>query len=246
MSSSPLKLHLNVDHCATVRNARGGTFPDPVDLATLAIENGVEGITAHLREDRRHIKDEDMFRLRRAVRSCLNMEMAATDEMIKIATMLKPDQCCLVPEKRQELTTEGGLNVAGDEENYRAAVDRLHEAGIAVSLFIEPSSEQVEASARVGADFIELHTGAYAEAFLNPDLVPRQKEIERLHAAAELAVSMNLRVNAGHGLTAENVPLVKTLAGLEELNIGFYLIGRMLFVGVIEAITEMRAAMCLA
>lgn len=240
-----LKLGVNIDHVATVREARhrGRTDgePDPVAAAVAAEEAGAHGITAHLREDRRHIQDHDVRRLRRAIRTRLNLEMANTPAMVAFALEVKPDIVCLVPERREELTTEGGLDVAGQEGPLRETCRRLKEAGIETSLFITPEAAQVAAAARVGAGFIELHTGAYAEAYHQKG--PRNVEIERLVAAAQQAHGLGVQVNAGHGLTVENVPLLHVVPHLVELNIGHHLVSRALFVGLPAAIREMLAAM---
>lgn len=240
-----LRLGVNIDHVATVREARyrGRTDgePDPVAAARMAEEAGAGGITAHLREDRRHIQDRDVRALRREIRTRLNLEMANTAEMVGFALEVKPDIVCLVPERREELTTEGGLEVAGREEPLRQTCRRLRAAGIETSLFITPDPAQVAAAARVEAGFIELHTGAYAEAYHQKG--PRNLEIERLVAAATQAHALGLQVNAGHGLTVGNVPLLHLVPHLVELNIGHHLISRALTVGLPAAIREMLAAM---
>lgn len=241
-----LKLGVNVDHVATLRQARyrgreEQGEPDPVFIARLCEEAGAHGITAHLREDRRHIQDRDMFRLREAVRR-LNMELAATPEIIKIATEVKPDIVCIVPERREEVTTEGGLDVAGGQHLLREVIRIFHDQGIEVSLFIDPDPTQVEAAARSGARFIELHTGAFAEAFKNPEA--RDKELRRLRDAAMLAHRLGLQVNAGHGLNYENVPyLLNQVPHLVELNIGHSIISRSVVVGIKEAVRQMLELM---
>ncbi|AKR47792.1 MULTISPECIES: pyridoxine 5'-phosphate synthase [Acetobacter] len=230
--TSAIRLGVNIDHVATIRNARGGTYPDPVAAALLAIQAGADGITAHLREDRRHIRDKDMERLRAEVAAPLNMEMAATDEMVGIALGLRPHACCLVPERRAELTTEGGLNVAGQLETLTPKVQKLAQAGIRVSLFIDPSPLQIEAAAKIGAQVVELHTGAYAEG--------KAGELERLRAAATQAAALGLEVHAGHGLTFENVGPIAGLPELRELNIGHFLIGQAIFDGLAAVVQNMK------
>lgn len=230
--TSAIRLGVNIDHVATIRNARGGTYPDPVAAALLAIQAGADGITAHLREDRRHIRDKDLERLRAEIAAPLNMEMAATDEMVGIALGLRPHACCLVPERRAELTTEGGLNVAGQLETLTPKVQKLAQAGIRVSLFIDPSSTQIEAAAKIGAHVVELHTGAYAEG--------KAGELERLRAAATQATALGLEVHAGHGLTFENVGPIAGLPELRELNIGHFLIGQAIFDGLAAVVQNMK------
>lgn len=230
--TSAIRLGVNIDHVATIRNARGGTYPDPVAAALLAIQAGADGITAHLREDRRHIRDKDLERLRAKIAAPLNMEMAATDEMVGIALGLRPHACCLVPERRAELTTEGGLNVAGQLETLTPKVQQLAQAGIRVSLFIDPSPAQIEAAAKIGAQVVELHTGAYAEG--------KAGELERLRAAATQAAALGLEVHAGHGLTFENVGPIAGLPELRELNIGHFLIGQAIFDGLAAVVQNMK------
>lgn len=230
--TSAIRLGVNIDHVATIRNARGGTYPDPVAAALLAIQAGADGITAHLREDRRHIRDKDLERLRAEIAAPLNMEMAATDEMVGIALGLHPHACCLVPERRAELTTEGGLNVAGQLETLTPKVQQLAQAGIRVSLFIDPSPVQIEAAAKIGAQVVELHTGAYAEG--------KAGELERLRAAATQAAALGLEVHAGHGLTFENVSPIAGLPELRELNIGHFLIGQAIFDGLAAVVQNMK------
>lgn len=224
-------LGVNIDHVATVRQARRAPEPDPVVAASLAELAGADGITAHLREDRRHIQDRDIELLRQIVRTRLNLEMAATPEMVAIATRIKPDQATLVPEKRQELTTEGGLDVAGHFDSVRESVQKLMQAGIGVSLFIDPDPNQIKASRDTGASFIELHTGAYAD---DPS------ELPRLEQAALLAHELGLGVNAGHGLTYWNVRPVAQLPFMHELNIGHSIISRAVLVGIERAVREMK------
>jgi len=233
-----LKLGVNVDHVATVRQARLAPWPDPVEAALLAEHAGADGITAHLREDRRHIQDLDMEALAAKVGK-LNMEMAVTEEMIAIASKLKPHDCCLVPEKRQELTTEGGLDVAGQAARVKDATARLAQAGVAVSLFIAPDPVQVRAAAAAGAAFIELHTGAFA----NASGAAQDQELDRLAAAAELAHSLGLKVNAGHGIDYDNIAKILRVPHLVELNIGHSIIARAVIVGIEKAVAEMRRLM---
>lgn len=230
-------LGVNIDHIATLRNARGGFEPDLVEAALICEKANVEGITTHLREDRRHIKDADVGTLRKVLKTRLNLEMAMTDEMQKIALELLPAACCIVPEKRQELTTEGGLDVAGQLDKAIKFVKPLEEAGIAVSLFIDPSKEQVEASYKTGAQFIELHTGAYSEAFGTED---EEKEFLKLKEAAIYAQSLGLKVNAGHGLNYKNVHRMHEIPDLVELNIGHSIVSKAIFIGLEAAVTEMK------
>ena len=232
------RLGVNIDHVATIRNARGGLVPDPVRAALQAIAAGADGITAHLREDRRHIRDADMAALKASISKPLNFEMAATEEMLRIALETRPHACCLVPEKRTEVTTEGGLNVAGQEAALRPFVAKLREAGIRVSLFVDPDERQLRASASVGADIVELHTGAYAEG--------RAEELERLVSGAALASSLGLEVHAGHGLTYDNVPPVAAIPQVVELNIGHFIIGEAVFTGLDVVVKEFRRLMDLA
>ncbi|HQT60256.1 MAG TPA: pyridoxine 5'-phosphate synthase [Acidiphilium sp.] len=231
---SALRLGVNLDHVATLRNARGIATPDPLRAARLAIEAGADGITLHLREDRRHIRDADL-RAVRALSVPLNMEMAATEEMVGIACELKPHASCLVPERRQEVTTEGGLDVAGMAASLAPRIVALREAGIRVSLFVDPDPVQLEAAARLGAPVVELHTGAYAEG--------RPGELDRLRAAAARAAALGLEVHAGHGLNYDNAGPVAALPEVRELNIGHFIVGEAVFVGLAEAIRRMRAIM---
>ncbi|KXV69643.1 pyridoxine 5'-phosphate synthase [Acetobacter malorum] len=231
-SRPAIRLGVNIDHVATVRNARGGAHPDPVAAALLAVQSGADGITAHLREDRRHIRDADLQRLRTEVEAPLNMEMAATDEMVALACKLLPHACCIVPERREELTTEGGLDVAGQLAALKPRVQALAEKSIRVSLFIDPDPAQIKAAAAAGAQVVELHTGAYAEG--------RAGELERLRAAATQAAAAGLEVHAGHGLTYENVGLVAALPEIMELNIGHFLIGQAIFDGLPTVIQTMK------
>jgi pyridoxine 5-phosphate synthase len=238
-----LRLGVNIDHVATIRNARGGRHPDPLRAAHLAIEAGADGITAHLREDRRHISDDDIARLKSELSRPLNLEMAATDEMLAIALRHRPNACCLVPERREERTTEGGLNVAGGGARLAGVVGSLKDAGVRVSLFIEPDVAAVEASQRIGADIVELHTGAYCERFLEGDAAAVAREIERITTAARLADAAGLEVHAGHGLTFDTVAAVSRSPQIVELNIGHFLIGEAIFVGLSSAVQRMRVLM---
>ena len=230
-------LGVNIDHIANVRQARRTVEPDPVTYALLAELGGADGITVHLREDRRHIQDRDVELLRQTVRSRLNLEMAATPEMEAIALRIRPDMVTLVPEKRQEVTTEGGLDVAGQRESLTALVGRLQEGGIAVSLFVDADTPQLEASAASGARWVELHTGTYAEA----PWCAQPRELARLSEGSFIARSLGLRVNAGHGLTYQNVEPVAAIEGMEELNIGHTIVARALAVGLEQAVREMKA-----
>lgn len=234
-----LRLGVNIDHVATVRNARGGSHPDPVQAAKAAMQAGADGITAHLREDRRHIRDADMERLIAEVPLPLNFEMAATDEMVAIALKVKPHAACLVPERREEVTTEGGLDVAGRQQTLAPVVARLSDAGIRVSMFIAADARQLEASAAIGAAVIELHTGAYCEQQHSE----RETELRRIKAAASLSVSLGLECHAGHGLSYDTVGAIAAIPEIRELNIGHFLVGEAIFVGLGAAIREMRSKM---
>ena len=230
-------LGVNIDHVATLRNARGGIDPDTITAAAVCEDNGATSITTHLREDRRHIKDDDVNTLIHSLRTPLNLEMATTEEMKRIALEIKPHSVCLVPEKRQEVTTEGGLDIAGQIEKITAFVKPLIEAGIIVSLFIDPDEEQVQASAKTGAQFIEMHTGQYSEKFGTDE---EEKEFLKLKNTAELAQRLGLKVNAGHGLNYDNVYRMHEIEGLDELNIGHSIISRAIFVGLPQAVKEMK------
>jgi len=232
------KLCVNIDHVATVRNARGGQEPDPVQAAVLCELAGSIGITFHLREDRRHVNDDDVYALRRATKGLLNMEMACTDEMVRIAQKLKPEQVTFVPERREELTTEGGLDVMGNQENLRKAARKLTKAGIAVSFFIDPDPEVAYASKECGATHVEFHTGAYCNAY-DRERGKAMMELEKLETAALLAHSEELVVNAGHGLDYRNVVPVAALPFMNELNIGHAIVGRAVFVGLDRAVRDM-------
>ena len=230
-------LGVNIDHVATLRNARGGVEPSVVKAAEIAENNGATSITTHLREDRRHIKDEDVYTLIKALKTRLNLEMAMADDIQKIALEIKPHSICLVPEKRQEITTEGGLDVAGQLDRVTEFIKPLLDAGIIVSLFIDPDENQVKASAKTGAQFIEMHTGTYSEAF---GTEKEELEFLNLKNAAKLAQSLGLKVNAGHGLNYENVKRMHEIPGLVELNIGHSIISRAVFTGLGEAVKTMH------
>jgi len=234
------RLGVNIDHVATLRNARGGSHPDPVRAAIAAVEAGADGITAHLREDRRHIRDEDLPRIMAATGLPLNLEMAATEEMVGIALDLAPHAICLVPERREERTTEGGLEVAGDADWISKVAGQLADAGIRVSLFIGPDPKQIRAARNAGAAVVELHTGAYADA---ADDIGQVLELDRLRQGAALAASLGLEVHAGHGLNLTNVGPIAAIPEVMELNIGHFLIGEALFNGLGTAIREMRKCM---
>ncbi len=238
-----LRLGVNIDHVATIRNARGGGHPDPVRAAHLAAEAGADGITAHLREDRRHISDEDIARLMSEIEQPLNLEMAMTDEMLQIALNHRPNACCIVPESRQELTTEGGLDAVSMGDRLSAYNAQLKNAGIRVSLFIDPDITQIEASTSVGADIVELHTGPYCEAALEGDKAKSTSEIERLAECARAASAAGLEVHAGHGLTFDTVDAVAAMPEIVELNIGHFLIGEAIYGGLHSTIGRMRALM---
>ncbi|MBT7250480.1 MAG: pyridoxine 5'-phosphate synthase [Rhodospirillaceae bacterium] len=239
LGPQPLRLGVNIDHVATIRNARGGGFPDPVRAAKLAEDAGCDGITAHLREDRRHISDGDIERLIDQLKVPLNFEMAATDEMLDIALEHKPHAACLVPEKREERTTEGGLDAAGGHNHLKPYIDALNNAGIRVSLFVEPDPRQLDAAVSLGAPVVELHTGAYCDA----RQVTREAQLERIIVAAAHAGDLGLECHAGHGLTFDTVAPVASLPQIAELNIGHFLVGEAIFGGLDSAIRRMRALM---
>ncbi|WP_298437648.1 pyridoxine 5'-phosphate synthase [Geobacter sp.] len=230
------KLGVNIDHVATIRQARGGVEPDPVAAAVLAEMAGADGITVHLREDRRHIQDRDLKLLRQTVKTRLNLEMAATEEMVGIALSLKPDMCTLVPEKRQELTTEGGLDVRINIQGIAEIVGKLQDGGIIVSLFIDPDPDQVKAASKAGADYIEIHTGTFAEARTWKD---ERAELERIENAIKLGTRLGLGINAGHGLNYNNIRKIAALGGIEEFNIGHSIISRAVFAGLDRAVRDM-------
>jgi pyridoxine 5-phosphate synthase len=234
-----LRLGVNIDHVATVRNARGGDNPDPVRAAILAQAAGADGITAHLREDRRHISDDDIERLSKALKIPLNLEMAATDEMAAIALKAKPHAACIVPEKREERTTEGGIDCITQFNRLKPIVAALSGAGIRVSMFIEPDRKQIDAAHNLGAPVVELHTGAYA----NASGEARDKLLRHIHQAAEFGADLGLEIHAGHGLTYDNVKPIAAIAHVRELNIGHFLVGEAIFIGLDASIREMRRLM---
>ena len=236
---SKLRLGVNIDHVATIRNARGGVHPDPVRAAVMAAEAGADGITAHLREDRRHITDGDIDRLMAEIGLPLNLEMAATEEMLEIALAHRPHAACIVPERREERTTEGGLDAHGQHNRLAPMVVRLSDASIRVSLFIEPERRQIDAAKAMGAPVVELHTGRYAHL----DGWDREDELARLATAARYAASLGIEVHAGHGLTFDNVGPVAAIPEVAELNIGHFLVGEAIFIGLVPSIAEMRARM---
>jgi len=240
MVGNYLRLGVNIDHVATIRNARGGRFPDPTRAAKLAVKAGADGITAHLREDRRHIADKDIARLASGLSVPLNLEMAATEEMLDIALRHRPRAACIVPEKREERTTEGGLDVFGAKKTLEPFVDKLSRAGIRVSMFVEPDVRQLQAAKEIGAPVVELHTGSYCE---RADPLAREIELDRITAAAEIAEEMGLECHAGHGLTFETVAPVAAIPSIVELNIGHFLIGEAIFIGLERSIKEMRRLM---
>ena len=237
--TSLLRLGVNIDHVATIRNARGGIFPDPVRAAHLAQAAGADGITAHLREDRRHIRDTDMERLVAEIALPLNFEMAATPEMVEIACRHRPHAACIVPERREERTTEGGLNAHGNQDALRPLIGRLQDSGIRVSLFIEADPKQLDAACALGAPVVELHTGAYCEA----QGADRQRELHRIQQAAAYAAQLGLECHAGHGLCFETVTDIALIPTIAELNIGHFLVGEAIFVGLENAIKHMRGLM---
>lgn len=237
---SSIFLGVNIDHVATLRNARGTRYPDPVHAAEIAERAGADGITIHLREDRRHIVDRDVRILRETLQTRMNLEMAVTDEMLEIALATQPEFVCLVPEKREELTTEGGLDVLGQLDKVKAATEKLTEAGIKVSLFIDADREQIDAAKACGAPFIELHTGHYADA---TDETEQQNELKKIAAAASYASSLGIMVNAGHGLTYHNVAAIAAIPEIYELNIGHSIIGRAVFDGLSKAVADMKMIM---
>ena len=238
-----MRLGVNVDHVATIRNARGGEHPDPVRAAQLAIAAGADGITAHLREDRRHIRDDDIARLKAELAKPLNFEMAATDEMVAIAVKTKPHAACLVPERREERTTEGGLDVAGQQNALAGAVTKLREAGIRVSLFIAAEPRQIQAAVSIGAPVIEIHTGAWCDALADKRMSAAEAEWQRIRHGAQLARRLGLEVHAGHGLNFATAEAIAALPEIVELNIGHFLIGEAVFSGLADGVKTMRAAM---
>lgn len=241
--TSRLRLGVNIDHVATVRNARGGALPDPVRAAHLAVAAGADGITAHLREDRRHIRDADMARLAAELTKPLNFEMGATDEMIALAERMKPHAACLVPEKREERTTEGGLDVVGQESQLAPAIARLKAASCRVSLFIEPDEAPIAMAARLGAPVIELHTGSWCHAVMDGETAKAEAEFQRLAQGAALGAKLGLEVHAGHGLDYDTARRLAAVPEFVEFNIGHFLIGEAIFIGLDAAIARMRQAM---
>lgn len=240
---APLRLGFNIDHVATLRNARGGGHPDPVRAADLVIAAGADGITAHLREDRRHIRDQDIARLKARISKPLNLEMAATTPMVEIALKTRPHAACLVPERREERTTEGGLEVARQQASLRPIVAELKSANIRVSLFIAPDPDQIKAAVEVGAPVIELHTGTWCEALATGDTAASDTEWRRILEGAKLAAGLGLEVHAGHGLDYGTAERIAALPEIVELNIGHFLVGEAVFTGLVDVVTAMRAAM---
>jgi len=239
---SQLDLGINIDHVATVRNARGTAYPDPLQAAILAERYGADLITLHLREDRRHIKDADLWAIRPHIQTRMNLECAITEEMLKIACEVKPHDVCLVPEKREEVTTEGGLDVLGQYEQVRSATQQLQNAGITVSIFIDPDAAQIQAAHQAGARVIELHTGRYADT----QGAEQEQELSRIHEAARLGQSLGMKVNAGHGLTEDNVRPIAKILEIAELNIGHAIVAQAIFKGWQAAIADMKAIMLAA
>lgn len=241
MTSPDILLGVNIDHVATLRQARGTPYPDPVQAAIASEQAGADAITLHLREDRRHIQDRDVEALKAILQTRMNLEMAVTEEMLAIATRIRPEECCLVPERREELTTEGGLDVVGQRERMRDACSRLREAGVRVSLFIDAEPAQIEAAAEVGAPVIEIHTGHYADAQSQAE---QDVEFARIRDAVSRGVELGLHVNAGHGLHYHNTAEIAALVDIRELNIGHAIIAHALFVGLQTAVREMKELMC--
>jgi pyridoxine 5-phosphate synthase len=244
---APILLGVNIDHVATLRQARGTRYPDPIQAAIEAEQAGADAVTLHLREDRRHIQERDVEMLRGVLQTRMNLEMAVTEAMLAFAARIKPQECCLVPERREELTTEGGLDVAGQPERIRAACARLKDAGVRVSLFIDADLRQVDAAARAGAPVIEIHTGHYADApafaGAGSSTASREQELQRIVRAVEHGIKLGLQVNAGHGLNYHNVQAVAALPGISELNIGHAIVARALFTGFATAVREMKQLM---
>lgn len=240
MNNNDILLGVNIDHIATLRQARGTQYPDPIQAALIAEQAGADGITAHLREDRRHIQDRDIYLLRDIIHSRLNLEMAVTDEMVAIALKVKPYACCLVPEKREELTTEGGLNVAENQARMNDVCLRLEEAGIEASLFIDPDQRQIDAAVKAGAPVVELHTGRYADAETSSI---RSDELKRIQSAAQYANSAGLQVNAGHGLNFHNVEAICKITEIVELNIGHAIIAQAVFSGLAKTVGDLKQLM---
>lgn len=242
-ATAQLRLGVNIDHVATIRNARGGRHPDPLRAAHMAAEAGADGITAHLREDRRHISDEDISALMAEIALPLNLEIAATEEMLEIALRHKPNACCLVPERREELTTEGGLDVAGGHNHLAPYVSQLRDAGIRVSLFVDPDEKQLAAASALGADIVELHTGSYCEHHNDGDETAAAAALERLKNASRRGAALGLEVHAGHGLAYDTVAPVAAVPEVIELNIGHFLVGEAIYIGLVDAIKRMRSLM---
>ncbi|HKJ61033.1 MAG TPA: pyridoxine 5'-phosphate synthase [Hyphomicrobiales bacterium] len=243
MSPLPLRLGVNIDHVATIRNARDGDYPDPLRAAQMAIEAGADGITAHLREDRRHIADEDIVKLKAMITRPLNLEMAATEEMLAIALRTRPNACCLVPERRAERTTEHGLDVRGLGNSLTGFIEKLKDVGIRVSLFVDPDAAQIDAAAHARADIVEIHTGTYCDAATAGNHATRDAELERIVAAAMEARESGLEVHAGHGLTFDTVAPIAAIPQIVELNIGHFLVGEAIFVGLDSAVKHMKSIM---
>ncbi len=235
-----LRLGVNIDHIATIRNARSDTHPDPIKSLEIIEKAGANGITAHLREDRRHIKDQDIFLIKENSKLPFNMEMAATEEMLNIALKVKPNACCIVPEKRNEITTEGGLNVISAKANLKPFIKKLQNSGIKVSLFVDPDLAQIEAAQSIGADIIELHTGQYCHS---KNQIEQQKELQAIQETAKFAKELNLECHAGHGLCYKTTPPIAKIDNIVELNIGHFLISESIFVGLYESIRRMREVM---
>ena len=236
MGNNKIRLGINIDHVATVRNARGGKHPDVLRAALMVEEAGADGITIHLREDRRHIRDADVVAIKDNIKIPLNLEMAATEEMLEIACRIKPHACCLVPEKREELTTEGGLNVDGNKKYLREYIGKLAQAGIRVSLFIDPDEKQVRAAKDVGAPVVEIHTGSYCDATEDS----RAEELQRIISAAKLTAELGIECHGGHGLNYDNVKAIAAIPQMKELNIGHFLIGEAILIGLKQSINRMR------
>jgi pyridoxine 5-phosphate synthase len=241
MDKKAILLGVNIDHIATIRQARGTRYPELIQAALVAEQNGADSITAHLREDRRHIQDRDIYLLKDMIHTRLNMEMAVTDEMLAVAVKVRPYACCLVPEKREELTTEGGLDVAGNLSRMQSACEKLARAGIEVSLFIAPDHAQIDAAKAVGAPVVELHTGSYADA---ASATEREVELERIRKAAYYANSLGLQVNAGHGLHFHNVAAICRIPEIVELNIGHSIVAQALFSGLAQTVIDLKQIMC--
>jgi pyridoxine 5-phosphate synthase len=243
MTAAPPRLGVNIDPVATIRNARGGAHPDPVRAAQLAAEAGADGITLHVREDRRHVREDDLVRMATAVTLPINLEMACTEDMLAIALAAKPHACCLVPERREERTTEGGLDAAGQHNTVAPFVQRLREAGIRVSLFIDPDPRQIDAARALGAPVVELHAGAYCEAVLSGETERSARELALIREAARLGTAAGIEVHAGHGITFDTVGPVASIPEIMELNIGHFLIGEAIFTGLEASVRRMKALM---